>query len=321
MSLYKDVLTTAWRYTIHRPFLWTFGLFAAFVFGVGGELDRYFRFMSAIVSEDNIFNPVFWLNQHWVSFFQNMVYLLSLGQPQTWLFAILVLLALLCVLVMLSIAAGALISSAQQPAKNFLAAFEAGRKHWVDLFFLFIGGYTIIAVVIFGFGALIFSFALAREQAQQVLVMLSSLFFIPVVIISSFVLRYTANSIVLDNTHIFTALRRSLTVLRQHWLVTLEMAIVNFIIVLVTNVMVFIGLGLLFAPLYGTTLSLYASSVLTPLLSAAAVHGLAYVCVTIFVGAILSTWQWIAWALLFQRLRQEKPQSVLLYWLHYKKTA
>lgn len=314
MKLYKDVLSVAWHHTIHRPSLWIFGLFAAFIFGNAGEIDRYLRFMNAVSTEGHPLNPEFWLQLRWVGFVVNLGRELLGGNISTWIFVIATLIALVLVLVMMSIAAGALISVAATPARKFGEAFEAGKKHWVDLFFLFIGGYAIMAIATLIIGMMIFSVSTQRGEAERLFALIGSVVFVPLVIIISFLVRYAANSIVLQNTHIVAGLRHAWSVLRQYWLVTLEMAIVNFIVVLVLNLAILIAVGLLFTPQLATAMTVRTSGFVGRLATAIITSGFAYVAITVFIGAIVSTWQWTAWTVLFQRLQGEKPQSTLLRW-------
>ncbi len=321
MQLYKDVLTTAWRQTIHQPRLWLFGLFAIFIFGNGGEIDRYLRLMNAIITEGHILNPQFWLEQRWVTTAVRLNALLAQGDLATWVFVVASIGALVCLLIMMSISVGALIAAAKKPTLSFVEAFRAGQKHWVDLFFLFISGTAVIAMATFLVGAIIFASGLATEQAQQVFVLISSLGFIPLVIVLSFIVRFAANSIVLDNCHLLAGLRQAWRVFSSHWLVTLEMAIVNFVVVFLVNIALLFSVGILFTPQYATALTLSAGNFFERLSTAIVTSGLAYVGLTILVGAIVSTWQWAAWTLLFERLRQEKPTSTLLRWLHRRRST
>lgn len=318
MQLYKDVLASAWHQTIRRSDVWVFGLFAAFIFGTAGEIDRYLRFMNALSSQGHVVNPAFWEQQQWFAPVARFGAGLTAGNIQIWIFVVAAVATALCVLIMMSIAAGALITAAVQPKKKFIELFQAGVKHWVDLFFLFMSGYLMMVLTTFVLGVVVFSWPMPTERAQHWFVVCSSMALIPVVIVGSFLLRYAATSIVLEQKHLLMALRQAWQILHHHWLVTLEMAILNFVLVFLVNIGLLVAVGLLFAPQYGAVVAVAPGNALDEFSTALVTSGLAYIIVVVLAGAILATWQWIAWTLLFQRLRQDKPHSVLLHWLQHQ---
>jgi hypothetical protein len=319
MKLYQDILAAAWHKTIHQPALWFFGLFAAFVFGNAGELDRYLRFMNSIVTTGNILNPRFWQEHRWSEFVSKAISQVATGDMAAIVLLVSLTVAGVLVLIMMCIAVGALIKAAAQQRISFQAAFSAGAKHWPQLLILFVVAYGFVVLMTTIVGAWIFKLNVPVETAQQTFVLVGSLLFVPLVIVVSFIVRFTAQGIVTQNLHLVQALRQALQLLRRSWLVTLEMAIVNFVLVVLVNLILVVSVGLLFAPQYATALGLQTATSLDRFYSAVVVSSLVYAVLVVFVGAILSTWQWIAWTLLFERLRTEQPASTLLHWLHYRR--
>lgn len=321
MKLYKDILSAAWKQTIHQPALWIFGVFAAFIFGNAGELDRYLRFMNNIVSEGSVINPTFWQNHRWAQFIANATDKVTTGDMGTTVLLVGLVAASICVLIMICVSVGALIKAATMERVRFADAFMAGAKHWAALLVLFVSGYSFVILATVIVGALVFKLDVPVETAQQTFVLVASVVFVPLVVIVSFIIRFTAQGIVLQNLHLGQALRQALMLLKRSWLVTLEMAIVNFIVVFVINLFLVVVVGLLFAPQFAGALGLATSTSLDRFYSVVVVSSLVYAVLVVLVGAILSTWQWIAWTLLFQRLRTEQPASTLLQWLHYRRSA
>ncbi|EKD76684.1 MAG: hypothetical protein ACD_43C00023G0006 [uncultured bacterium] len=320
MKLYKDILVTAWQKTIHQPSLWIFGLFAAFIFGNAGELDRYLRFMNGIVSEGSVINPRFWLDHRWAQFVASASEKIITGDMTVILLMVGLAATFIWILIMMSISAGALIKAATLPNVRFVDAFAAGAKHWVALLVLFASGYGVVILTTVIIGGLISKLNVSAETVQQTFILVGSILFVPLVIVISFLIRFTAQGIVLKNLHIWPAVCNAAKMLKQAWLVTLEMAIVNFSVVFIINLFLLVAVGLLFAPQFATALGLETATSLDRFYSVVVVSGLVYAVLVVFVGAILSTWQWIAWTLLFERLQTEQPASTLLRWLHYRRS-
>src|SRR3990167_6890930 len=233
MKLYKDVLRQAWEHTIHRPGLWIFGFFATFVFGAAGEIDRYLRFMNGIVSEADMLNPKSWLDGRWLMVATDLYRAMVAGNSNAWIWFVITVGAAIVVVVMISISVGALVHSAKHKTENFTEAFLAGAKHWIQLSVLFVTGYLTVVVLTLAVVTIVLKLApTASFESQQLLITITAgIVFIPLIIVVSLILRLASMAVVLDHNHIGAAIGSAVRLFLKHWLITLEMAIISFILV------------------------------------------------------------------------------------------
>lgn len=315
MKLYRDVLKSAWGHSVQRPGLWIFGFFATFVFGASGELDRYLRLMNSVVTDGHLLNPKSWLDGRWASLAASTYTQLQAGNVNVWVLTILAVLAGLLVLVMMSISVGALIHSAEHHTESFTEAFAAGYKHWMQLILLFVcanlvvivGSLSMVTVVLKVFTAYTF------ESAQLATSLVAGIIFVPLVIVVSFLARLASMAIVLDNQHMGQAIKTAWRLFLQHWLVVLEMSIVSFVVVGFVNLFILIGLTVIFLPFFVSMTFNASVDTTVGQIEAILIFGQwVYLLVSLFTAAILSTWQWSAWAQLFQTLRTGQPRSTVL---------
>lgn len=317
MKLYRDIFQQAWHHTIQRPRLWIFGFFATFVFGASGELDRYLRFMSAIVSDGHLLNAKSWLDGRWLTVATGFYTTLQSGNVNAWLLCIGMVLAAIVVTVMMSVSVGALIHGIAHQSETFSVAFNAGLKHWIQLFWLFVSAYVFVMVITFALVTGVTTLAPVEqfESSQLLLTIIAGIVFVPLVVIVSFLVRLAALSIVLDQTHLGQALQRAWKLFAEHWLVVLEMAIVSFIVVGVASVAVLLGLTIIFLPYFVGLSFGTADAAVISLENTLFIGQGIYLLLSLFTGAVLTTWQWSAWTLLFQTLHDSKPASTLVRWI------
>lgn len=317
MKLYQDVLRQAWAHTIHRPGLWIFGFFATFVFGASGELDRYLRFMNGIVSDGDMLNPKSWLDGRWLTVATDMATAIGAGNVNAWILCVGIVLAAVVVIGMVSISVGALVHSAVHKTESFSEAFQAGSKHMIQLFVLFVTGYLTIVVATLALVTAVLTLApVDTFQSQQLLItIIAGVIFIPLVVVVSLIVRLASMAVVVDHSHIGTALQRAWKLFFQHWLVVVEMAIISFVLVGVVSLALLIGLTVIFLPVFVGMSFGGAEVVLVRVQNAAWVGQWLFLVISFFSAAILSTWQWSAWTLLFQALRTEQHSSTLVRWI------
>lgn len=321
MKLYRDVLRQAWGHTIQRPGLWIFGFFATFVFGAAGEIDRYLRFMNGIVSEGDMLNPKSWIDGRWLTVATDLSRAMLAGNVKAWVWCSGIIMAASVVVVMISVSVGALVHSAQHKTESFAEAFRAGAKHWIQLSVLFVTGYlTVVVITLALITAILKLTPVETFQSQQLLItIIAGVVFVPLVIVVSLILRLASIAVVLDHSHIGDAIRVALRLFAKHWLMTLEMAIISFILVGIVSLVVLVGLTVIFLPfLVGLSTGNPATIVLR-LQDAVFVGQWIYLLLSFFSGALLSTWQWSAWTLLFQALRTESHSSTLVRWIREAK--
>ncbi|EKD78445.1 MAG: hypothetical protein ACD_41C00346G0003 [uncultured bacterium] len=317
MKLYKDVLRQAWEHTIHRPGLWIFGFFATFVFGASGELDRYLRFMNGIVTDGDLLNPKSWLDGRWLTVATDLWNAMLAGQVNAWLFSVGIVIAAIIMVGMVSIAVGALVHSAVHKTESFGEAFQAGAQHMIQLFVLFVTGYLVIVVATLALVTAVLKLAPVETfQSQQLLItVVAGVVFIPLVIVVSLIIRLASMAVVVDGNHIGTALGQAWRLFCKHWLVVIEMAIISFLLVGVVSLGLLVGLTVIFLPVFLGVSFGGEAAVLVRIQNASWIGQWLYLLLSFFSAAIISTWQWSAWTLLFQALRTDNHSSTLVRWI------
>lgn len=312
MKLYKDVISEGWHFTTRHSQLWFLGLFAAFIVGNGGEIDRYLRYTNSLVKDGSILNPDFWTQYSWFIFAQNMGDMLMAGNINIWLFTILFIASAIVVVYMMMVSQGGLIYAAGRDQVSFKQAFTNGARHALQLFFLNLATYLIITVLALLMVVVVVGFDLKSiNETRNLLMIIGTLTLIPLVLIVSFVARYAANYIVLESMHLAKAVSAAWKLLMNNLLVTVEMAVVVLVFALVVNLALLLVTFLIIAPYLSTIFVAETSEVIVQLFNGAFIGAITYTIGLLLVGSIFSTWQWTAWTLLFKRLQIEKHHSKL----------
>ena len=285
MKLYRDILAQSWQTTIHHPNRWVFGLFAALLIGNGGEIDRYLRYLDSFIQHKGIMNVLFWSQQPWFQALQRI-----LPQINPVALVSLVAIAVLLIMYMVTIAQGSLIIGATANSTkqlSFAELFNRSQKHVVPLFMLNTISYLGIALAVLG--------------SSLTNIGIAAVVLLPVVLIISFLNKYTANYILLENQHLAEALRHGWKLLWHNFSKTLLMALVMFGLAVVINLGIVFSVGIVITPFFSSLpLELYTISIIGIII---------YTIAVVVIGAILSTWQWTAWTLLFRQLTQSNKQQ------------
>lgn len=286
MKLYRSILGQSWQATIHHPSRWVFGLFAALLVGNGGEIDRYLRYVDAFEQRAGIINLLFWSQQPW---FQTLQRILPQMNPQI-LFGIAAV-TILLIIYMVTISQGSLIASTTVPALQkvvFYEAYSKGQKHVLSLLMLNVSSYLIIGLTLLGCGMLL------NTYEGLLGLSLAALILLPVILVVSFVSRYAANFIVLENKHLAVALLQGWKLLWKYFSKTMLMALVMFGLAVIINLGVVLAIGIVIAPFFSSLpLELYTINTIGIII---------YTVAAVIIGAIVSTWQWTAWTLWFKSL-------------------
>jgi hypothetical protein len=321
-TFYRHIIKGAWQIMIKTPLLWFFGLFAA---------------IAAIVSEYNIllypsdlyeFTPLVWLVsliKIWQEtgltvgkFFGGLWHLL-LTQPLAVLsmFAVyaIILAAFLFVLWLVIASQVALISGtqkAQDGKKNeFRQLINIGRqKFWPAL-----GFNALLKAIIIGLSLLLFFLILYFLQFSTWGVIGFTISFIIItllVLVCSLITKFALCFLTLENQDFIQALIAAAKMFGKQWLISLEMAILVFVI----NFVAALGIALVSAVLtLPFLLLIYLTATLHFVLGffLSVIIGLLVILGLIFLtSAMLSTWSWSAWTLLFIRLQTEGGQSKII---------
>ncbi|MBI5135418.1 hypothetical protein HZA86_04280 [Candidatus Uhrbacteria bacterium] len=272
MTLYRDVFKTAWKITKQNPALWFFGLFAGPVIN-GGVFELLYQslrlqrvndgqWMNAAVETVSRFNLI-----DSVSTLMGRIGTITAeGRPSILLLTVLGLGALvLAWLIIISI--DALISGTRHALKNEFPTIREGLKEGHTSFWSIAA--VLVATVLLLSGLFLGIRASLTVPAQQFVVTvpiaLLILAIMAVIAIVYFVAFYTILFVVMKRLGLRAALSQTVALLKQYWLVNIEMSAVLYVIALAGGV---IGTFLiqLFAmlPLTYLLFSMAASGMFSP---------------------------------------------------------
>ncbi len=304
MRIYRDIIRSAWHILWRYPWLWPFGLLAAAA-GNGGEFGILVSKVDAIAQQASFLTG---LRQAIVShrFEQSLTDLgYSLSQRPLVTFGAFLLLGLVALIIvwLIIVSQAAIISAsgslAANKASSFTQAALTGNRHFWPILLLNVlarlATYLIMAVAVLPF---IISFLAQPNAASSLdsLVLISFIIFVPLAVIISFILKFAAISVVMENAPWWEALSRAVNLFFRNWLVSLEMAGIIFAVNLVMSMAVFMLTA-------NTLLGLPFSYYLTSFSFVTFLRYLPAMLLILAAGTWFSTFTYAAWTVLFLRLR------------------
>ena len=304
MRIYRDIIKSAWHILWQYAWLWPFGLLAALA-GNGGEYGSILSSIERVAQEGNILAGVraSILSQKFNLILQGVGQ--SFDQAPASITATLFLLAvaLLMIVWLVIVSQAALIKSVGNintaaPITFSQAAIEGNQRFWPIFLLNLLARFVVwllLAVAVMPF--LISYLARAGNTEFDSLIIISFLIFVPLGIIISFIIKYAVIAVVLEQQSWWAGLEQAINLFFRNWLVSLEMAAILFGINLVLSAIIYslIANSLLTAPL---AIALRGVNLAT------ALKFIPQMLLLFAAGAWFSTFQYAAWTLLYQRLRQ-----------------
>jgi len=297
---YRVILRNAWLILRRYKFLWFFGFFAALTSN-GEEYDILVRNVNTAT---NIENQVTSLRKFiqdgtlgtaWDSlknYFTSHVFSSILA-----IFVSLV--VILIIIWLITISQTAIIYTAslhrEKKQNGFLDAFIVGNKYFLPIFLL-----NIIAKIIIYGGLLIFGIPLTIGYVNtgnitwlSVLSIFVLLILILFNMIISFITKYASSYVILKGKRVWDAFRNGWKLFFKNWLISLEMALILFVINFCIS---FVIIALLaFAGVPFTLVGIYV-----------------FYAIILFMGALLATFQFSSWTYLFLDLNENIGISKLV---------
>ncbi len=307
--LYRTILRDAWNITRHKRWLWVFGLFVAFL-GGGGEYNLIAKNVSIVRDEGAVLTSLStMLQQSGIGvWYDTVVEVIGNMNPMSIVLLLITIIAIIGVFILAVISQGALVSGifrvykGSKPSLN--ESWNRGKGKLKDVFVLNIVGKIVLYIV---FAIIAFPFFYLFLQAynlvwQWVLVLISFLIFVPLAIVISFLIKYAIIFAVVKNNDIKLALSDSWRLFRNNWIVSLEMALILFIINLLVGLGIMIGMVFVAAPfLMFAFVGVYFD--ISILFWLSIVFGAFVLFVGVFtIGAMLSVFQTASWVILFDRI-------------------
>jgi len=258
--LYQDVLKRAWMVTKKYKALWFFGLFSAPIVN-GGVFEFLYRSLQLDpLSSYNVFTgfgEAFAQMSVVRSVLQLLAAVTSTTSPSfpSVLLSVLIIAACGFLFALMIASLDALISGVRSAFKNsplsIRDGLRVGRTSFWQVAFTLLGS-TLVITLLFTVLRALFSVRMGVSSVITGLAVIGVLVVMAALIFAYFVGFYTIASIIIKRIQWFVALQEGFQLAKQHWLVSLELSLVLFIISLVVGllgfalIMLFIGLPFYF---------------------------------------------------------------------------
>ena len=319
--LYRTILISAWQATWSHKKLWFWGLFV----GLLGNAGEYQFLLTALdrLAAGQIAPTVIGgvasgppLTGRTIgglanAFVANPLAVLML------LVISLVMIALAIVflwLIMVAIAAlikgGAAVASGEKMPTLAEGVIE-GQKHFSSVLVLYIFGRLVLWLL---FTILLLLGALTARDffVGFPMFMVAFIVILPALFVVSFVTRYAIIYAVLKKRSLFEAIDQAIALIRNNWLITIELAFFLFVINLIVGaILAALVAGFVF-PIYLAALTMGQLGLIGWAYSLLLLATVFFLAILFSLGSALGTFQWMAWTILFQRLQVRGPVSKIV---------
>ncbi|MFA6525754.1 MAG: hypothetical protein WCT33_05875 [Patescibacteria group bacterium] len=319
MTLYRNIIREAWQLAWQKKFLWFFGLFAVLL-GNGGEYEILFQNIDAVSNKQTlIYNlenisktgqlKIYWDNI--VSYFTNYT-ASSIG------ILLLALIIFVVIIWLVVISQSALIDSTLKikagKKANLETGFQTGRKYFTPIFILNLVSKFLIYALLFLIGIpLVYLFIEKESWGWNIAFsIISFIILVPLSIVVSFVIKYASAFVIDKGQTIGIALKSGWKLFTGNWLITIEMAFVILGINFVLGIALFIALTIISVPFFLLGIIFYLLGSGVGLYIIGLILVLVLVIAGFLAGALIATFQYISWTLLYKKLLESKNTSKIV---------
>ncbi|MFA6428459.1 MAG: hypothetical protein WCW02_02840 [Candidatus Buchananbacteria bacterium] len=321
-TLYRHIIKEAWQVVIKRPYLWFFGLFAAFFAGANeysiivNSTQIYQTGVPGVLAsvlqtlrQTGLSNAPLLKNlmKIWV---KDPVALLSF-----FAFLILLLAAIVFVVWLIVVSQIALISAVQKISQNKNSEFNNQLRLGKSKFWPALGYNILLKATIFLLVLVVVSLGLKLLTYGGTglgLFLISYVLLIIAMMILAFIIKFALCYLGLKDQNFLDSIISAIKLFKNHWLICLEMALLVFLISFVVGLILAVIVAALILPfLLLTYLTLLLKFVLGFFLTITLAFILIFGVIA-WVVAVLSAWQWSAWTLLFIKLDAEGATSKIV---------
>ncbi len=315
---YRTIIKNAWGQIKTHKWLWLFGLFAALL-GNGGEVDVLFQ-------NNKLTNAPLFLNNLKDNFarldlnaVKDGIYTALSTTPLISVLSLAITLIFILLFVWLvTVSQGALIEGASKLDDNKKINFKEALNKGVEKFWSILGLniatrfilYFILIILSIPF-AMLYLFN-SSPNAITFITLLAFILLVPIAIILSFILKYAFAYVIIKNQPAVPAFVLSWRLFATNWLISIEMAILLFLINMVVGVLLVIAIVLLVLPFLGLIILMILLQNQVGLNIAIGLGMLISLMLLLFTGAGLSAFQYSAWTILFQKLISGKKYPKLI---------
>lgn len=318
MFSYRILFKQAWLITRQHKYLWFFGLFAALVAGSGSwEYQIFSQSLNRGLIEGSYLrlNNILALGNLIQNFLVGLVDLLryDIWTMLSGLSLIIITLAITAFFVWLAVSSQAALVSETKKILNtkkktltlsIRDGLSAGHEHFWSLLGLNILIKFLVTLAFFIVSLPLLFMVWRDTNTLAAVYTLLFVIFVPIAVSLSLIVKYAIAYRVLDNKPALSALELGEKLFRRNWLVSLEAAIILFIINFLASAVLLVCLALFFLPF------LFFSFIFNAAWLAFLIIFLAITVVVIF-GSALTTFQVASWTNLFLSLTEKGGQAKL----------
>lgn len=316
-SVYRPILKVAWQILWQAKYLWFFGFFAILAVGTRGEISLIIDNLFA-VSESGLFldqlrelyaqNLLGNVGANFVSLFSNLEFLTVV------LFVILLALILLLIFLVIvgqaGLVGGVYKEYRKQPS-DFVATFRTGRQNFWPVLGLNIINKLIIygSLLVLGIPLIMLYLNQGNLASKNLFTLLFFIILIPIAVVVSMIIRYAILFVVIRKEKVGQAVRNGWNLFVRNWVVSIEMAIVLFFVLIGFVTLLFLIAIVLIIPFALVLYVFYLLGVGGVLLNSALFWLIVFGALIIWIGAMLTTFQTACWVLLFDKLTESRVFS------------
>ncbi|MFH0854220.1 MAG: hypothetical protein V1891_01880 [bacterium] len=306
-NIYRDVLKQAWDITSKNKILWFLGLFAALL-GNGGEYQILINIADKIGNGANNLSSKISFN---FSFIFSNVYKFLTYNPLEFalmlacVFAFLFLTGFFIWMVMVSQCA--LIDGVNKICGKKKIVFSEGMNIGMQKFVTILGINIMAKILIFSilFGAgipLLFKTAEINGLVAIFSYLVFFVFLIPLAIIISFIAKYAIAFAVLKNKNFLYSIKGAFNLFRDNWVVSLEMALILFLLNIAVGILAVFIVALIYIPLSAVSFMYFLSGFMAGSWFIIFLIAVLTISIVGFIGSLLAVFQWASWIILFKKL-------------------
>jgi hypothetical protein len=319
---YRRILTDAWRIAWHHKHLWVFGFFATLI-GFGAVTEVFFNSYERTADALPLAASSGTLSALIPGLTTIKAIVSYSPYPALSLLIFFVVLSLLFAVFawMTLVAVGALVIGARKISRGGEPTFGDGVKAGADKFWRLLGVNLLSKIVILlayvMTGANLYILMKDRTVMSGLFYIGSFIIFTAVSFVASLGAVYGSINVAVKDEPLEKAVNSALDLIAEHWLVSLEMAVLLLIASLATGVAAALGTLVLSVPLifliviaavFKAQAAVYAIMTLTAVM---------LLVIVVCLGAFLTTFQSSAWTLLWSELAERKPSSKILRLAHH----
>ncbi|MFH1404991.1 MAG: hypothetical protein ABIH21_02740 [Patescibacteria group bacterium] len=313
-ALYRPLIRDAWSLVWHNKRLWVFGFFAALI-STGGVFDVVFRTFKRVDNTSEFLHSI--ANGSFAGFELLGFYIQQLSLlPISRISGTITFLALITII---------LVVFAIYSQKTIIENLKKQKKldhiffRVLELAFLTKATFAILMMLS---TYVVLSLLDYHNNLEGIIFFLVFLAFFPLVIIVSIISSIALMDIVRKGTHALDAIQNAFKYFVKHWLITFELGVVLFFVVLFFGILTLLGISLLAIP-YALLQLFFIWIGWTPVLFF--VHFIALITLitvsVLFIG-ITTTFQYSAWLLFYERAVKkqtaEKMRSKIHRLFHFR---